>query len=466
MWPTPVHVFCIFLACAGRGYCTPNGTEVLEEEEYKLSYFGLRQRADENTTFVPNSQNLIAAASIATAALLANSAGIGGGPLFLPILVNVLGFSVRTATFLSHTIVSSSAVGSTISGLWQTSPRDPTRPLTDLDLALLIIPSLLLGVSIGVVFNTIFPEWLQIVLLTVLLVPVIFNTFKKAKKLRQSEQKELNRGRLNLVSDGLAAPQTPDHNILRNDTPLLLESDSEGSDDEVVLDEGFLLKATSLRRREAAQAAAAAVQAAEVGQPRPHTTLQKLAAFKHRFPAKQFGVIFVLWLAFLAFQIGKARVHKCSEQYWLLFGGQVAMLVATTALVVWIQYRDISHGALNLSPEIRALLGAGDDHGCLGKAHAGWALAALTALVCTSGIFAGCLGIGGAVLFGPLLINQGVHPQVTLSHHFSFRSRPPFSCYVGKRLGGGLNKRCVHPVFVVHNRHQRVSYWAPEHQLC
>jgi hypothetical protein len=87
----------------------------------------------------------------------------------------------------------------------------------------------------------------------------------------------------------------PDHDFLKllgladwqNDTPLLLESDSEGSEDEVVLDEGFLLKATSLRRREAAQAAAAAVHAAEVAQQTPHTTLQKLAAFKHRFPAKQ-----------------------------------------------------------------------------------------------------------------------------------------------------------------------------------
>jgi hypothetical protein len=46
------------------------------------------------------------------------------------------------------------------------------------------------------------------------------------------------------------------------------------------------------------------------------------------------------------------------------------MLVATTALVVWIQYRDISRGALHLSPEIRTLLGAGDDNG--GHVRATW----------------------------------------------------------------------------------------------
>jgi uncharacterized membrane protein YfcA len=42
------------------------------------------------------------------------------------------------------------------------------RPLIDYDLALLIQPMLMLGISIGVVFNVIFPDWLVTVLLIVL----------------------------------------------------------------------------------------------------------------------------------------------------------------------------------------------------------------------------------------------------------------------------------------------------------
>ena len=38
-------------------------------------------------------------------ALLANSAGIGGGPFYVPLLTVVLGFDLKAATGLSHTIV-------------------------------------------------------------------------------------------------------------------------------------------------------------------------------------------------------------------------------------------------------------------------------------------------------------------------------------------------------------------------
>lgn len=38
-------------------------------------------------------------------ALLANSAGIGGGPFYVPLLNVVLGFDLKAATGLSHTIV-------------------------------------------------------------------------------------------------------------------------------------------------------------------------------------------------------------------------------------------------------------------------------------------------------------------------------------------------------------------------
>jgi hypothetical protein len=41
-------------------------------------------------------------------------------------------------------------------------------PLIDYDLALLIQPMLMLGVSIGVIFNVIFPDWLVTTLLIIL----------------------------------------------------------------------------------------------------------------------------------------------------------------------------------------------------------------------------------------------------------------------------------------------------------
>ena len=43
-------------------------------------------------------------------ALLANSAGIGGGPFYVPLLTVVLGFDLKAATGLSHTIVGELAI--------------------------------------------------------------------------------------------------------------------------------------------------------------------------------------------------------------------------------------------------------------------------------------------------------------------------------------------------------------------
>ena len=47
---------------------------------------------------------------VAQCALLANSAGIGGGPFYVPLLNVVLGFDLKAATALSHTIVGEAAV--------------------------------------------------------------------------------------------------------------------------------------------------------------------------------------------------------------------------------------------------------------------------------------------------------------------------------------------------------------------
>lgn len=52
-------------------------------------------------------------------ALLANSAGIGGGPFYVPLFNVVLGFDLKLCTGLSHTVVAISAIASTFYGIYQ-----------------------------------------------------------------------------------------------------------------------------------------------------------------------------------------------------------------------------------------------------------------------------------------------------------------------------------------------------------
>lgn len=69
--------------------------------------------------------------------------------MYIPLFNTVLGFDIPHCTALSHTVVSVSAVGSSLYGMLQPSPTHPDRPLLNFDLALTFIPPLLFGVSVG-----------------------------------------------------------------------------------------------------------------------------------------------------------------------------------------------------------------------------------------------------------------------------------------------------------------------------
>jgi len=118
--------------------------------------------------------------------------GVGGGGIFVPMLSLIIGFDPKSATaiskckFLVNNIICfcldvfltnidmiflGMIMGASVSTVYYNLRlRHPTldMPIIDYDLALLIQPMLMLGISIGVAFNVIFPDWLVTVLLIVL----------------------------------------------------------------------------------------------------------------------------------------------------------------------------------------------------------------------------------------------------------------------------------------------------------
>uniref|UniRef100_M8BHW6 Uncharacterized protein n=1 Tax=Aegilops tauschii TaxID=37682 RepID=M8BHW6_AEGTA len=91
------------------------------------------------------------------AASVSSAGGVGGGSLFLPILNLVAGLTLKRATTYSSFMVTGGAASNVLYNLWRARGRPA---LIDYDIALLFQPCLLLGVSIGVVCNVMFPEWL------------------------------------------------------------------------------------------------------------------------------------------------------------------------------------------------------------------------------------------------------------------------------------------------------------------
>lgn len=133
--------------------------------------------------------------------------GVGGGGIFVPMLTLIIGFDPKSATaiskcktelyytyillyfkwtcFVFHQFILKvhnfffyflgmimGAAASTV--YYNLKLRHPTldMPIIDYDLALLIQPMLMLGISIGVAFNVIFADWMVTVLLIVLFIGI------------------------------------------------------------------------------------------------------------------------------------------------------------------------------------------------------------------------------------------------------------------------------------------------------
>jgi uncharacterized membrane protein YfcA len=99
--------------------------------------------------------------------------GVGGGGIFVPMLTLIIGFDPKSSTAISKCMITGAAVSTVYYNL---KLKHPTldMPMIDYDLALLIQPMLMLGISIGVIFNVIFPDWLVTVLLIILFLGVQF----------------------------------------------------------------------------------------------------------------------------------------------------------------------------------------------------------------------------------------------------------------------------------------------------
>ncbi|KAK9106127.1 hypothetical protein Scep_022971 [Stephania cephalantha] len=86
--------------------------------------------------------------------------GVGGGEIFVPMLTLIIGFDPKSSTAISKRMIMGD-VGATV--YYNLKLRHPTLdlPIIYYDLARLIEPMLMLGISIGVAFNVIFADWME-----------------------------------------------------------------------------------------------------------------------------------------------------------------------------------------------------------------------------------------------------------------------------------------------------------------
>ncbi|KAJ6700911.1 CEREBLON [Salix koriyanagi] len=234
--------------------------------------------------------------------------------------------------------------------------RHPTLelPIIDYDLALLFLPMLILGISIGVTLNVLFADWMIIILLIIFFIVTSTRSFFKGvetwKKETKSKQ-ETARAQLEIYDNKIEAAE------------------------EMPLPGG----------------------ATSHDQTKPESIKEKVSIIENIY-WMDLGTLVTLWLIILALQIGKSYTATCSAIYWILNILQIPLAAGVT-----------SYEAVSLYKGRRKIASKGG-------ASMNWPVHKLV-LYCIIGVMAGTvggmLGLGGGFILGPLFLEMGIPPQVS-----------------------------------------------------
>eukprot|EP01113_Clastostelium_recurvatum_P045815 TRINITY_DN7934_c0_g1_i3.p1 TRINITY_DN7934_c0_g1~~TRINITY_DN7934_c0_g1_i3.p1 ORF type:complete len:439 (-),score=64.84 TRINITY_DN7934_c0_g1_i3:244-1560(-) len=121
-------------------------------------------------------------------AAISAGAGIGGGGIYIPILILITGFETKEAVPLSNTLVAGASLANLIQNFTKRRPHNPSKSLIDFETALLIEPLTLGGTIIGVFLHQIFPAYLILILLAVAMGITTVKTTTKGVHMHRKEQ--------------------------------------------------------------------------------------------------------------------------------------------------------------------------------------------------------------------------------------------------------------------------------------
>ncbi|KAA8515452.1 hypothetical protein F0562_018937 [Nyssa sinensis] len=277
--------------------------------------------------------------------------GIGGGGLFIPILTIVAGLDLKTVSSFSAFMVTGGSIANVVYSMFITSKKFGGKTLIDYDIALLSEPCMLLGVSIGVICNIVFPEWVITILFAVFLAWSTFKTCKSGVFHWKLESEEVRRN--GLMRDEIC-------------------SGSEG------------------------------VQSAKV------PLLGGEEKCKLSIPWMKLGALVLVWFSFFVLYLLRGNrygqsvitIEPCGLGYWILSAFQIPLAIIFTS---WILYKRESR------PDQTFNLQENVDQSRSGSPNK----LIFPAMALLAGILGGVFGIGGGMLINPLLLQVGIAPEVT-----------------------------------------------------
>ncbi|KAF5823871.1 putative transmembrane protein TauE [Helianthus annuus] len=277
--------------------------------------------------------------------------GVGGGGIFVPMLTLIIGFDAKSATAMSKCMIMGAAASTVYYNL---KLRHPTldMPIIDYDLALLIQPMLMLGISLGVAFNVIFADWMVTVLLIILFIGTSSKAFFRGVETWKKET------------------------IMKKEAAKRMESNDGAEVEYKVLPGGPSNGSTT----------------------KPERILKEEVSILENVCWKELGLLVFVWIAFLGLQIAKNYTSTCSTLYWVLNLSQIPISLGVSG-----------YEAVCLYKGTRAISSMGDSASNLTIGQ----LVLYCSCGVLAGLVGGLLGLGGGFIMGPLFLELGVPPQVS-----------------------------------------------------
>jgi len=324
---------------------------------------------------------VLGAIAVTIGATGAAGGGIGGGGLYVPLLMIVIGFDAKEAVPVSQGCI----VGAAIAHLILNAPkRHPLKEIPVVDYAALLVlePMLLTGSIFGVMLNGMLPSIAILIILVVVLSAGAWKTAKRAKRITANERKRISQERARGIGEKVAYDTTK------------VGVENPGMQGLPIADK--------------------------------HEELVEVRPSVARMSGRQYimwrklGIVLLLWVIVSVSVMIRgsssgdysiAGIYYCSAAFW---GLTIAIPAIEIGFSLFFGKLEIDRQKNSPAEEISELM-QGEKAQLEDYKEVDWNWNNVFrymffAFVC--GVLAGCLGIGGGLVLSPLLLELGFYPAV------------------------------------------------------
>mmetsp|Transcript_48912 Transcript_48912/g.60128 ORF Transcript_48912/g.60128 Transcript_48912/m.60128 type:complete len:558 (+) Transcript_48912:1505-3178(+) len=371
-------------------------------------------------------------------AVIAAGGGIGGGGVFVPIFILLLGLDAKSAAALSQATIFGGSIVNIIMNFRLYHPIRNHRPLTDFNTMLILVPLLLAGTVCGVLLNQILPDPIIAVILMVILIIAVYKMFKKGYNQWNKENEIRNKQLSEILSKDFEDENLSnkhDKNDQSITTSTQVFNDIEHSQDESFYtklqqespnkiinnnnnNNNIGLKRDNNNKTDVINSQFNAEWIEELAKRcgvdpfklQTNLTHDKIIELDGlikmetsiKRPLFYTGIVWITVAVFACLRTGTFfAVETCSIEYWLF---EIMVLPAMIIITFIIARQEVNTYSRKL--ELNWIPCDGD----IKWTKSGALIYSFVSLM--SGLCGGLLGIGGGMIFGPLLFELGVLPRV------------------------------------------------------